>query len=86
MLAGFIDLVIRSRVLVPVLAGDPGAIEILRSHTEVSDLVERQFKLLADIEPGVGGWIKADVTMSGIACGMGVRARELDESDIAMIG
>ena len=79
MLTGFTDLVIRNRVLVPVLAGDPGAIEILRSHADWSDLGERMLKLLADVDPGVGGWIKADLTVSGIACGMGVRALEVDD-------
>ena len=79
MLTGFIDVVIRNRVLVPVLGGDPGAIEILRSHADWSDLVERLLKLLADVHPGAGGWIKADLTVSGIACGMGMRALELDD-------
>ena len=79
MLTGFIDIVIRNRVLVPVLAGDPGAIEILRSHADMSALGERLLQLLADVDPGVGGWIKADLTVSGIACGMGMRALELDD-------
>ena len=79
MLTGFIDVVIRNRVLVPVLGGDPGAIEILRSHADWNDLGERMLKLLADVDPGVGGWIKADLTVSGIACGMGMRSLELDD-------
>ncbi|MFI5845562.1 TetR/AcrR family transcriptional regulator [Catenuloplanes sp. NPDC051500] len=79
MLTGFIDVVIRNRVLVPVLVGDPGAIEILRSHADWSDLGERMLRLLADVDPGVGGWIKADLAVSGIACGMGMRAIELDD-------
>ena len=79
MLTGFIDVVIRNRVLVPVLAGDPGAVEILRSHADWSDLGARLLKLLSDVDPGVGGWIKADLTVSGIACGMGVRALEVDD-------
>ena len=79
MLTGFIDVVIRNRVLVPVLVGDPGAIELLRSHADMSDLGERLLKLLAEVDPGVGGWIKADLTVSGIACGRGMRALELDD-------
>jgi AcrR family transcriptional regulator len=79
MLTGFVDVVIRNRVLVPVLVGDPGAIEILRSNADMSDLGERLLKLLAGVDPGVGGWIKADLTVSGIACGMGVRTLELDD-------
>jgi AcrR family transcriptional regulator len=79
MLTGFIDVVIRNRVLVPVLAGDPGAIEILRSYADWSDLGERMLKLLAEVEPGVGGWIKADLAVSGIACGRSMRALDLDD-------
>jgi len=79
MLTGFIDVVIRNRVLVPVLGGDPGAIETLRSHADWNELGERMLKLLADVDPGVGGWIKADLTVSGIACGMGMRALDLDD-------
>jgi hypothetical protein len=51
---------------------------MLRFHPDVLDLVDRQFKLLADVEPGVGGWVKADVVTAGIAGGMGVRARDID--------
>lgn len=79
MLTGFVDVVIHNRVLVPVLGGDPGAIGILRSHADVRDLGERLLKLLADVDPGVGGWIKADLTVSGIACGMGMRTLELED-------
>jgi AcrR family transcriptional regulator len=79
MLIGFIDIVIRHRVLVPVLAGDPGAIEIVRSFADWSDLAERMLTLLADVDPGVGGRIKADLTVTGIACGMGMRMLEIDD-------
>lgn len=79
MLTGYIDVVIRHRLLVPVLTGDPGAIDVLRSNTGLNDLGERMLNLLAGIDPGVGGWIKADLTVSGIACGMGVRTLGLDD-------
>ncbi|WP_432985500.1 TetR/AcrR family transcriptional regulator [Dactylosporangium sp. CA-233914] len=79
MLTSFVDIVVGNRVLVPVLIGDPGTIEMLRSRTEVSDLVDRLVKLIADVEPGVGGWIKADMVMAGIAGGMSARARGLDD-------
>jgi AcrR family transcriptional regulator len=79
MLIGFVDIVVRHRVLVAVLAGDPAAVEMLRSDTELSDLVDRQFKLIAAVEPGVGGWIKADMVMAGIAGGMSARTLRLDD-------
>jgi len=79
MLIGFVDLVVGNRVLVPMLVGDPGAIEILRDRADLRDLVDRQFKLLADVEPGVGGWVKADVVTAGIAVGTGARAGALGD-------
>jgi AcrR family transcriptional regulator len=79
MLTGYVDIVVGNRMLVPVLAGDPGAIEMLRSRTEVSDVVDRLIKLIADVEPGVGGSIKADMVMAGIAGGMTARARGIDD-------
>ena len=79
MLTGFIDIVVRHRTLVAMLAGDPGAVEMLRSHTVVNDLIDRQFKLIDAVEPGVGGWIKADMVMAGIAGGMSARTRGLDD-------
>ena len=79
MLTGFVDLAVRNRMLVPMLVGDPGAIEMLRSRTEVGDLVNRMIMLLADLDPGVGGWIKADMVMAGIAGGMSTRSRGLDD-------
>ncbi|WP_326553653.1 TetR/AcrR family transcriptional regulator [Micromonospora sp. NBC_01813] len=79
MLTGVVDFAVRNRMLVPVLVGDPGATEMLRSRTEVGELVNRMIMLLADIDPGVGGWIKADMVMAGIAGGMSDRARGLDD-------
>jgi AcrR family transcriptional regulator len=79
MLTGLVDIVVGNRILVPMLAGDPGATEMLRSRTEVSDLINRLIMLLADVEPGVGGWIKADMVMAGIAGGMSARTRGLDD-------
>ena len=78
MLTGFVDLVVGNRMLAPVLIGDPGTIEIMRSRPGVSDLVDRLIKLIADVEPGVGGWIKADMVLAGIAGGMSARTRDLD--------
>jgi AcrR family transcriptional regulator len=77
MLTGLVDIVVGNRILVPMLAGDPGATEMLGSRTEVSDLVNRLITLLADVEPGVGGWIRADMVMAGIAGGLSARTRDL---------
>jgi AcrR family transcriptional regulator len=79
MLTGFVDIVVRHRMLGAMLAGDPGAVEMLRSHAELSDLVDRQFRLIAAVDPGVGGWIKAEMVMAGIAGGMSTRTRGVDD-------
>ena len=79
MLSGFVDVAVKNRMLLPTLIGDPGAVETLRSRTEVSDLVDRMITLLADLDPGVGGWIKADMVMAGIAGGMSARAHGLED-------
>ncbi|WP_432831378.1 TetR/AcrR family transcriptional regulator [Dactylosporangium sp. CA-092794] len=78
MLTGLVDIMVGNRVLAPVLVGDPGAIEMLRTRSDVNDLIDRLIKLLADVEPGVGGWIKADMVMAGIAGGMSARTSGLD--------
>ncbi|MFG1610758.1 TetR/AcrR family transcriptional regulator [Actinoplanes sp. NPDC049265] len=78
MLTGFVDIVMVNRVLAPVLVSDPGAVEMLRSRPEVSDLVDRLIKLFADLEPGVGGWIKADMVLAGLAGGISPRTSNLD--------
>jgi AcrR family transcriptional regulator len=67
MLAGYADLAVRHRALMTVLAGDPGVIEMLRAQGDFGDLINRQIKLLADVEPGPGGLIKAAVLLAGIA-------------------
>jgi len=79
MLTGFVDLAVGNRVLAHVLVGDPATIEMLRSRPEVSDLVDRLFKLIADTDPGVGGWIKADMVLAGLSGGISARTRDLDD-------
>jgi AcrR family transcriptional regulator len=82
MLAGFVDIVVRSRELVPLLAGDPGTVEMVRSNADMNDVVNRQIAIFADLEPGPGGLIKARVAMAGIACGLGPQADEFDDATL----
>jgi len=82
LLIGFIDLVVRNRSLMGVLAGDPGAIEMLRTHPELSGLAERQLKLFAAVEPGPGGIVKASVVVRGIAGAAGTDALNLDDDEL----
>ncbi len=70
-LTGFVDIVVRNQGLTAVLSGDAGAIEIVQSHPELRGVVDRQAQLLADVEPGPGGRVKATVVLAGIARGVG---------------
>jgi AcrR family transcriptional regulator len=71
MLAAFIDITVRNRALIAVLAVDPGVIDMLRAHFEINDMIERQLKLLADVQPGPAGVISAGLVLAGIAAATG---------------
>ena len=67
MLAEYVDIAVRNRSLMAVLAGDAGVVEKLRAQPDFGDLISRQIKLLADLEPGPAGLVKAAVVLAGIA-------------------
>jgi AcrR family transcriptional regulator len=79
MLVGFVEIVVRNRELVPVLALDPGARELLRTIPSVDDVTERQIALLAATDPGPTGSLKATVTVAGLASAVGMRTGDLDD-------
>lgn len=66
MLNGFAELAVQNRV-VAVLSADPAVGQMLRAKPEWNELIERQMALLADVDPGPGGRIKATVAFAGIA-------------------
>jgi len=66
MLAGFADLAVHNPV-VSVLAADPAVAEMLRRDREWDELIERQMRLLSDVDPGPSGHVKAAVVLAGIA-------------------
>lgn len=67
MLSGYAGVAVRNRALVSVLAADPGAIEMLRAQRDLGTLIDRQIKLLADVDPGPAGLVKASLVLGGIA-------------------
>jgi AcrR family transcriptional regulator len=79
MLTGFVDIAVRNRALISVLAADPGVIDTLHTNLELSGLIERQIKLLADIEPGPGGQVKAAMVLAGTAGAAGPKLLDLDD-------
>ena len=82
MLCAYAAIATRHRTLIPVLTGDPGVHDLLRSRAEWSALMERQLKLLSDVEPGIGGQVKAALVMSGIASAAGVDYGDLAEETL----
>jgi len=50
-----------------------------RSRPDWDDLINRQMKLLADVEPGPAGVVKAAVVFSGIAAAAGPTFVDLGE-------
>ncbi|GLI02363.1 TetR/AcrR family transcriptional regulator [Phytohabitans aurantiacus] len=82
MLTGYADLVVRNRALMAVVAGDPGAIDMLRTHPDLRDLIERQIRLLADVEPGPGGLVKAAILLAGTAGAAGPVLVDLDDDTL----
>ncbi|SDS46946.1 TetR/AcrR family transcriptional regulator [Actinoplanes derwentensis] len=84
-LTGFVDLVLANRELLPVLQGDPGAAELLGSHPDLHDLTGRLTQLLADVEPGPTGHVRADAVLSGTACAAGPRSNHIDPAELRAV-
>jgi AcrR family transcriptional regulator len=76
LLTGFAELAVDNRV-VAVLAADPAVVQALRGR-EWDDLITRQVKLLADVDPGPAGTVKAAVALAGIAGASGPTIVSLD--------
>jgi AcrR family transcriptional regulator len=81
MLTSYADLVVRNRSLMSVLAGDPGVIDMLRAG-DLGRLVERQIKLLADVDLGSAGMVKAAMVLAGIAGAAGPHLLTLDDETL----
>ena len=79
LLNGFADLAVQNRV-VSVLAADPAVAGMLRGRPEWNELIERQMTLLADVEPGPAGRVKASFALAGIAGASGTAFADLDRT------
>ena len=76
MLSGYAALAVRNRRLVAVLAADPSVATALHERPEWRDLIRRQLTLLADVEPGPVGEVKASMVYAGMA---GAASSNLDD-------
>ena len=79
MLSGYAALAVRNRGLVAVLATDPSVATVLTDRTEWGKLILRQLALLADVDPGPAGEVKAAVVCAGIAGAAGPTWGNLDD-------
>jgi AcrR family transcriptional regulator len=82
-LVGYAALAASNRELISLLTGDPGVTDLLRLRTEWAAVVQRQMALLADVEPGLGGQVKAAIVMSGIASAAGVDYGDVDDDALS---
>lgn len=71
MLSGYADLAVRNRGLVAVLAADPSVATALQQRPDWNELITRQFRLLADVEAGPAGEIRAAMVFAGMAGAVG---------------
>jgi len=82
MLRGYAAHLARNRKLAAVLALDPGVLEVLRANPDWNRLVGRQMALLAGVEPGPAGRVKATVVMAGVAAAAHPRVADVDEDEL----
>jgi AcrR family transcriptional regulator len=79
MLSGYAGLAVRNRGLVAVLAADPSVATVLTERAEWGDLIKRQLTLLADVDPGPAGEVKAAMVFAGMAGAAGPTGANLDD-------
>ena len=66
MLTGYAELAVANRGLVGVLAADPSVAAALAERADWTPLITRQLSLLADVDPGPAGKVKAAMVFAGI--------------------
>ncbi|OBF34978.1 TetR family transcriptional regulator [Mycobacterium sp. ACS1612] len=71
MLTGYATLAVRNRGLVAVLAADRSVATALSERAEWGELISRQVALLADVNSGPGGEVKAAMVFAGMAGAVG---------------
>ena len=79
MLSGYAALAVRNRGLVAVLAADPGVAMVVQERPVWGDLIKRQLALLADVDHGPAGVIKAAMVYAGMAGAAGPTSVNLDD-------
>lgn len=80
LLTGFAELAVENRV-VAVLATDPAVAKMLRA-SEWDELIQRQMALLADVDPGPAGLVKATMVFAGVASASGPMSATLGRDEL----
>lgn len=83
MLSGYADLAVRNRGLVAVLAVDPSVATALQQNRDWRDLITRQLRLLADVEAGPAGEVRAAMVFAGMAGAVGPAWVKFDDRALA---
>lgn len=83
MLTGYAELAVRNRGLVAVLAADPGVATALEQRAEWVALIRRQMALLADVDPGPAGRVRAAMVFAGMAAAAGPLPAGLSDDELS---
>ncbi|OHV30902.1 MULTISPECIES: TetR/AcrR family transcriptional regulator [Pseudofrankia] len=79
MLVGYANLAVRNRALLSVLAADPGVTDVMLTQHGLDDLINRQLNLLAEVDRGPSGRVKAALVLAGIPGAVAPRLIGLDD-------
>lgn len=79
MVTGYAALAVRNRGLVGVLAADPSVAAALEQRGDWTQLIARQLSLLADVDPGPAGKVKAAMVFAGMAAAAGPISAKVDD-------
>ncbi len=82
MLTGYASLAVRNRALVGVLAADPSVAAALAERADWTPLIARQLSLLADVDPGPAGKVKAAMVFAGMAGAAGPLSAGLGDDEL----
>lgn len=78
----YAELAASNRALVGVLSSDPSVAKFLKGQPEWDALIKRQIALIADIEPGPAGQVKAAMVFAGMSGAAGFPRRDIDDESL----
>jgi AcrR family transcriptional regulator len=82
LLTGYALHLVANRDVAAVLALDPGVLKVLRANPVWNRLIRRQIALLAGVNPGPEGLVKASIVMAGLAAAVDPRVANIDDDEL----